>query len=203
MPLQNRVLPTGEIVAQPQRGMFMGNRGRIHRPDRTLGARRWSSHTWIACALCFRGRQRRVWGDSYTELFFHDEAVALAAGHRPCAECRRADYRRFQAAWQAAHGEAPTAPAMNRRLHADRVGPGRTQRRHLACRGDLPDGSFVLHAAGPALLAAGMLHPFAPGGYVTPLPADPQPQVTVLTPRCIVAVLRAGYQPVLAPFARP
>ena len=95
MPLQNRVQPTGEIVAHPARGLFVGNRGRIHRDDRTLGGRRWTTHGWVTCLLSFRGRQREVMGRGWTELFFLDEAVALAAGHRPCAECRRADYRRF------------------------------------------------------------------------------------------------------------
>lgn len=190
IPLQNRVLPTGEIVAHPARGLFMGNRGRIHRPDRTLGRRRWSTTTWIACVLCFRGRQRRVWGDSYTELFFHDEAVALSAGHRPCAECRRADYRRFQAAWRIAHGEDPTAPTMNARLHADRTGP-----RHTARLAELPHGSFVLLPSGPALIANGVLHPFTPSGYGPPCTAPAA--ATVLTPRCTLAVLHAGYRPML------
>ncbi len=198
MPLQNRVLPTGEIVAHPTRGLFMGNRGRIHRPDRTLGVARWSLHAWLACVTCFRGRKRQVWGDSYTELFFHDEAVALAAGHRPCYECRRADFRRFQAAWRTAHGEPATAPALNARMHADRIGEGRAQRRHAARLGDLPHGSFVLHGDAPALLADRRLHRFDPGGYSPAEPADPDATVTVLTPRCTVAVLRAGYRPVLA-----
>lgn len=200
MPLQNRVLPTGEIVADPARGLFMGNRGHIHTPDRRMSARRWSTTTWIACTLCFRGRKRDVWGDSYTELFFLDEAVALAAGHRPCAECRRADYIRFQHAWRTAHHEAPSAPAMNARLHADRIdAAGRTQRRHAAWLGSLPHGSFVLAQGGPALLADGRLHPFTLAGYGRGEAADPAANVTVLTPRCTVSVLRAGYRPALAP----
>lgn len=199
MPLQNRVMPTGELVAHPARGLFMGNRGRIHRPDRTLAARRWALHAWIACATCFRGRKRQVWGDSYTELFFHDEAVALAAGHRPCFECRRADFRRFQQAWRDAHGEPATAPAMNARMHADRIAPGRVQRRHEALLAHLPDGSFVLDGAHPALLHQGRLHRFAPAGYAPGQPFDATAIATVLTPRCTVAVLRAGYRPVIAP----
>jgi len=201
MPLQNRVLPTGEIVAHPARGMFMGNRGRIHRPDRTLGTARWSLHAWLVCLTRFNNRKRAVWGNSYTELFFHDEAVALAAGHRPCYECRRADFRRFQQAWRHAHGEPASAPAMNRRMHADRVGPGRTQRRHEARLGDLPDGTFILDGARPALVLRGRLHPFAPDGYLPSVPAAPDRTVTVLTPRSTVAVLRAGYRPALGPLA--
>jgi hypothetical protein len=197
MPLPNRVQPTGELLAHPARGMFMGNRGRLHRPDRSLTARVCTTTAWVACVLCFRGRQRQVWGNSYTELFFHDEAVALAAGHRPCAECRRADYRRFQAAWSAAHHEAGTAPAMNARMHADRR-DGRAQRRHTAALGSLPDGAFVLAQAGPALWWGGALHPFTPAGYLAPVPADPGAAATVLTPGCTVATLRAGYRPILA-----
>lgn len=201
MPLQNRVMPTGEIVAHPARGMFMGNRGRIHRPDRTLGARRWSLHAWLICRTCFRGRRRLVWGNSYTELFFHDEAVALAAGHRPCYECRRADFHRFQHAWRLAHGEPATAPAMDRRMHADRIAPGRRQRRHEARLGDLPDFAFVLHGPTPALVLQGRLHPFAPQGYLAPARAEPDRIVTVLTPRSTVDVLRAGYRPATGPLA--
>ncbi len=200
MPLQNRVLPTGEIVAHPARGMFMGNRGRIHRPDRTLGTARWSLHAWLICRTSFNGRRRRVWGDSYTELFFHDEAVALAAGHRPCYECRREAFRLFQRAWRRAHGEPADAPALNRRMHAERVGPGRTQRRHLARLDSLPDGSFILHHdERPALWLSGRLYPFAPDGYRPPVWAEPDGIVTVLTPRCTVAVLRAGYRPAIGP----
>ena len=165
MPLQNRVLPTGEIVAHPARGTIMGNRGRIHRDDRTLGGRRWTTHGWVTCQLSFRGRHREVMGRGWTELFFLDEAVALAAGHRPCAECRRADYRRFQSAWRTAFNEPPTAPAMNARLHADRVEPGqRKTRRHAAALGSLPDGCYVLAEYGAALLDAGRLFPYTPAG---------------------------------------
>ena len=206
MPLPNRVQPSGDLLAHPARGLFMGNRGRLHRADRTLSARVCTTTTWVACVLCFRGRHRQVWGQGYTELFFHDEAVALAAGHRPCAECRRADYRRFQAAWSAAHNEPATAPAMNARLHADRL-DGRAQRRHTAPLATLPDGTFILAPPGraplgPALWWGRALHPFTPAGYRPPIAADstgdPAALATVLTPRCTVATLRAGYRPILA-----
>ena len=197
MPLQNRVLPTGEIVAHPARGTIMGNRGRIHRDDRTLGGRRWTNHGWVTCALSFRGRHRAGMGRGWTELFFLDEAVALAAGHRPCAECRRADYRHFQAAWRAAFDEPPTAPTMNARLHADRV----ARPRHIASLGTLPEGCFILAGAAPALFNGGRLHPYSPAGYGPATPADPSAVVPVLTPRCTVEVLRAGYRPMLHPSA--
>jgi len=202
MPLQNRVLPTGEIVAHPARGGFVGNRGIIHRPTKTLGGRRWTTWGWVTCRLCFRGRHREVMGKGWTELFFLDEAVALAAGHRPCAECRRADYRRFQAAWQAAFDEPPTAPTMNARLHADRVDPAtRAQRRHAASLSGLPDGCFVLHDGHAALVAGGRLWRFSPDGYAAHPSPPPTVPVVVLTPRCTVAVLAAGYQPSMHPSA--
>ena len=202
MPLQNRVLPTGEIVAHPARGTIMGNRGRIHRDDRTLGGRRWTTHGWVTCQLSFRGRHREVMCRGWTELFFLDEAVALAAGHRPCAECRRADYRRFQSAWRTAFNEPPTAPAMNARLHADRVEPGqRKTRRHAAALGSLPDGCYVLAEYGAALLDAGRLFPYTPAGYGRAVAAAADAVLPVLTPRCTVEVLRAGYRPELHPSA--
>ena len=114
MPLQNRVDPFGELFAAPARGLFMGNRGgRIHTDDRKLTKRRWASRQWICCVLDFKSRQRDVWGRYYTELFFLDEVTALAAGHRPCFECRRKDAEAFAGAWQAGvqavrSGRAPT-----------------------------------------------------------------------------------------------
>jgi hypothetical protein len=100
MPLQNRVTPFGELIATSTRGTMFGNRGgRFHRDDKTLGERRHVSRRWICCVLDFKGRQRDVWGDSYTELFFLDEVTALAAGHRPCFECRRKDANAFAQAF--------------------------------------------------------------------------------------------------------
>src|SRR5215471_4921643 len=140
MPLQNRVDPLGELFATRARGTLFGNRGgKFHRDDKTLGARRWVSRQWICCVLEFKGRQRDVWGRYYTELFFLDEVTALAAGHRPCFECRRADALTFAAAWGRATGHTPSAPQMDTVLHPQRLdGPDkRLHRRQLA---DLPDG---------------------------------------------------------------
>src|SRR3954463_13014187 len=112
MALQNRVDPFGEPIATPARGTMFGNRGgRVHRDDRTLGQRRWASRQWICCVLQFKGRHRAVWRGGYTELFFLDEATALAAGHRPCFECRRRDALAFRAAWARARGGPPPPPA--------------------------------------------------------------------------------------------
>src|SRR5476649_2859048 len=123
-PLQNRVDPFGELIATPARGLFMGNRGgRIHTASRKLRKRRWASRQWICCVLDFKGRQRDVWGRFYTELFFLDEVTALAAGHRPCFECRRADAVAFAAAWARAFGLQipPRAPEMDKVLNAERL----------------------------------------------------------------------------------
>ena len=158
MPLQNRVTPFGEIVATPHRGRFTGNRGIIHDPaTRTLLNRRWSSKAWITCVCEFRGRRRRVMATrSWTELFFLDEATALAAGHRPCFYCRRDDATAFRGAWgQGNGGDSPRAMQMDAVLHAERC-EGRAKRLH-PLRGplaDLPDGAWtftdVLDSFGPA-----------------------------------------------------
>src|SRR3954462_1185126 len=124
MPLQNRVTPLGELVADPARGTLFGNRGgKFHRDNRTLGARRWASRQWICCVLDFKGRQRDVWGRYYTELFFLDEPTAFAAGHRPCFECRREEATAFASAWaKAAHEKKrPSAPEMDIVLQDERL----------------------------------------------------------------------------------
>src|ERR1700761_5347148 len=142
MPLQNRVNPFGELFATPARGLFMGNRGgRFHTDGRRLTARRWASRQWICCVLDFKNRQRDIWGRFYTELFFLDEPTALAAGHRPCFECRRADALRFAEDWRQAHRlrARPMAPAMDRVLHAERLA-GRAKRLIQHEMSSLPDG---------------------------------------------------------------
>ncbi len=132
MPLQNRVTPEGEIIATPQRGLMMGNRGgAFHLPDQVLGARRWASKQWIACVLEFKGRHRAAMmqPNRYTELFFLDEVTALAAGHRPCFECRRADAELFAGLWARSFGRRARAHAgeMDEVLQAERVGPDRAK----------------------------------------------------------------------------
>jgi len=196
MPLQNRVLPTGDIVAIPARGTMTGNRGIIHRPDRTLGTSRWSHQAWICCTLEWQGRKRQVMtGRNWTELFFLDEAVAMAAGHRPCGYCRRPAYNRFVAAWTQATGQKPSAKQMDKALHPARVTRNRVQVRHRAAVGDLPDGAFVMAEGTPHLLWQGAAHPFAPEGYGTPKPLPDLPDVEVLTPKPMILALSAGYVP--------
>ena len=197
MTLQNRVMPTGEIVADPARGMFMGNRGILHDRDRRLGTARWKHPHWVCCLLSFKGRRREPMSPgAYTELFFLDEAVALAAGHRPCAECRRADYRRFRAAFETAHGPVEGAPTLDRLLHAARVTRRRSQITHRTQAANLPDGSFVMLDDAPWLVRGGWVHRFTPSGYAG-RQARPTGPVTVLTPAPTVAALGAGYVPVI------
>jgi hypothetical protein len=203
MPLQNRVDPFGELRAVPARGLLFGNRGgRIHRDDRTLSRRRWTSRAWICCRLAFKGRHRAVWGQGYTELFFLDEPTALAAGHRPCFECRRADALAFAAAWARAHGleAAPRAGAMDVVLHGERL-DGRGKRRHRAALDDLPDGATIAEGDQPLAVRGDALLPWTPAGYGPPRPRSRGVEVDVLTPPAIVAVLAAGYRPQWHPSA--
>lgn len=203
MPLCNRVLPTAEIVADHARGLFTGNRGILHGPDRRLGAARWRHPHWIVCSLDHpRGVVRRpMTPGSWTELFFLDEAVALAAGHRPCAHCRRAAWLAFRACWGAAGLPGRRAGEIDRALHAARISRGRCQLRHRADLGALPDGAFILDSAGPMLVLGDALVPFAPAGYGPAVRRPARGLATVLTPAPTVAVLRQGYRPVLHPSA--
>lgn len=197
-PLQNRVQPDGAILATGTRGLFMGNRGILHDDRYRLGTARWRHKAWICCVLEFKNRHRQVMRPgNYTELFFLDEAVALAAGHRPCAECRRADYNRFRAAW----GGLPSAPQMDATLHPARVTRTRAKVTFGADPADLPTGTMIRRDGRFWLIQSGGARAFAPSGY-GPLVASPAGPVDVLTPAPIVAVLAAGYRPALHDSAR-
>ena len=178
MPLQNRVDPFGALWAVQARGTLMGNRGgRFHDDDRRLGRRRYVSRRWIACVCDFKARQREVWGKSYTELFFLDEVTALAAGHRPCFECRRAEAKDFIAAFP----------------FADRL-VGTDKRCFIARVDSLPDGAMFAHAGDAYVLRKGNCLRWSHGGYrrcATVAKAD----VSVLTPASILTVLQRGYAP--------
>ncbi|KIT17932.1 hypothetical protein [Jannaschia aquimarina] len=203
MPLQNRVLPTGEIVAIPDRGTMLGNRGVLHDEHRILTPRRWAHRNWVCCVLAFKGRRRKLMTQRrYTELFFLDEAVALAAGHRPCAECRRADYLQWKAIWEDLYGPA-SAPKMDSVLHAARAVPGARKLRRSQVRSVsfLPDGAFVMHDGTPHLRLGDALMPFTPGGYDAPVPLPDGP-AEVLTPTPTIEVMLGGYRPALHPSAR-
>ncbi len=209
MPLQNRVTPFGEIVAVSERGTFMGNRGVLHDGEGRI-LRAWQLRRWIVCVLEFRGRKRtEMTPDHYTELFFLDEATALAAGHRPCAECRHARFLDFCNAWGQAHpdggrSERPTAQEIDDRLHAERVAPDRSKRPFVAALDDLPDGVIVTVAAwrdraylvrGDSLLA------WSPGGHGESRWRPSGAEVKLLTPPSTVAAIRAGYVPEVHPSA--
>ncbi len=198
MPLQNRVTPFGEIVAVPERGTLMGNRGVLH-DDAGRIVRSYQVRRWIACRTAFRGRHRLLMQPhSWTELFFLDEATAFAAGHRPCAECRHADYQRFKKAWAVRVGAPNGADDMDVVMHADRLeGRGAQQRKRTYWEqfATLPDGAYIRLDRAAWLLWRGQLLEWSAGGYRTrrSLPSASN-RVEVLTPRSLVAVLRADYQ---------
>lgn len=192
MPLQNRVNPTGEIVAASWRGLFTGNRGCLHDAAGRLGAARWRHANWVCCLTEFRGRHRDPMPPGrWTALFFWDEPCALAAGHRPCGECRRADYRRFFASWEVAGLPGSGPKERDRVLHEARIGADRRQRRFHARAASLPDGVLVLENGVPALLWHGHLWPWR-DGYHAPA-VVPSSDLEVLTPWPTIEVLRAGY----------
>ncbi len=192
-PLQNRVDPFGALHAVAARGAFMGNRGgRLHDDDQTLSARRWTSRRWIVCLCAFKGRRRAVWGDGYTEVFFLDEPTALAAGHRPCFECRREAARAFLAAFP---GRPSGADPMDEVLHRERL-DGRLKRLWRAPLASLPEGAFVAIGGRAHALKDGALRPWSFGGYGAAAAFDSGLEVDVLTPRSTVAALASGYRPV-------
>jgi len=190
-------------VAAPLRGAWGGNRGILHRGSEIV--RLHAHEHWITCALRFRDRWQPQWQPRhFTWLYFHDEAVSFAAGHRPCAQCRRADYTRYREAWaQALGGALPPAPLIDRRLHGERLVP-RTSRRqlHAAPWPDLPDGTFVLVDETPALIVGRQLATWTLQGYGAGRRRPLRGRATVITPPSTVAVLRAGYEPQIAASAR-
>jgi hypothetical protein len=196
VPLQNRVTPLGELVADPARGLVYGNRGCLHDASGRI-RRPYQVKRWIACRLEFRGRRRArlLQPGRYTELFFLDEATAFAAGHRPCAECRRADYDRFRELL----GETG-ADAMDERLHEERWADGR-RRLHAARLDDLPDGAFVLRDGAPWLVRGDELREWTPAGYAAQAPR-PGGEATLVTPPSLVEVLRHDWRP-LVPLLHP
>jgi len=201
-PRASRVDPFGELFATATRGTLMGNRGgRLHVSPRALGTRRWASRQWICCVLDFHDRQRTVWGDSYTELFFLDEPTAFAAGHRPCFECRHADAVAFaQAFGQGKHDKRARADAMDRVLHAQRL-DGRGKRLHRLPVGSLPDGAAIASDGAVLMLKGNRLLRWSPAGYADAGSRPSSGDVDVLTPPAILDVLRRGYRPLWHPSA--
>lgn len=198
MPLQNRVLPTGEIVAHPARGTYMGNRGILHTENRTLGQARWRHKAWIVCQLEFRDRHSDVMPPNrYTRLFFLDEAVAFSAGHRPCAECRRQAYNSFKSKWLFSEGLSTCrASDMDTQLHRERVNrKHKTNAASTSAIEVLPNGTFIRLPDHPSafLIRDDALFAFRETHYEAPIRRPKSKVVTVLTPPSIVDVLRLGY----------
>ena len=202
MPLKNRVTPFGEVIAEPARGLFTGNRGCLCDEAGKLARRRWRLKAWITCRLSYKGWWRPVMQPGvWTELFFLDEATALAAGHRPCALCRRAEYNLYRHSWSVAQGLAapPKATEMDFRLHRERTRRGGGKVAFQARLSDLPDGTMVRQqnpTGNPMLVHKDRLLEWTPGGYVALCDCG-DGMLDVLTPKSSVAVLKAGYRPVL------
>jgi hypothetical protein len=200
MPLQNRVTPLGEIVADPRRGLFTGNRGIIHDPaTKTLLKKRWSNPAWLICVCEFRGRRRKVMGGrSWSELFFLDEATALAAGHRPCFYCRRDDANRFRAAWEEGNRVANVlAPEIDAVLHRERFASGKKLHPLPMPLQKLPDGVMVQAGEGSYLIAKGKPLRWSFAGYRKA--EAPIEEAMLITPPSTVRALACGFRPVLHP----
>ncbi len=201
MPLQNRVTPFGEIVALTGRGLVMGNRGILHDDERRI-VRYSQVRRWLACRTEFRGIRRVIMRPhSYTELFFLDEATAFAAGHRPCAECRYADYQRFRTLWANCHGEPVNADLIDRQLHCDRLAGRRAKRTYLGDLVNLPDGAYIAMDDRAWLVWGTTLFGWSALGYTERRRRSTHGKVDVLTPRSTVAVLAAGYRVAIHPSA--
>jgi hypothetical protein len=208
VPKLNRVTPFGDLIETPERGTFMGNRGVLHDDKRRI-RRQWQVKRWLVCVLEFRGRKRTVLTPGhYTELFFLDEATALAAGHRPCAECRHTRFLAFCNAWRTATGDGgssrPTAMMIDDRLHTERIASDRSKRSFMVSLDRLPDGVFVTVAAWgeQAYLVRGdHLLAWSPAGYGEQRRRPKRKEVMVLTPKSTVGTIRAGYVPEVHPSA--
>jgi hypothetical protein len=200
---RNRVTPLGDIVATPLRGAWTGNRGgRIHSGREIV--RFHASDLWITCALEFRGWWAEQWQPHhFTWLFFHDEAVSFAAGHRPCALCRRGSYDAYRQGWADELGvEVPSAKEMNARLHGERIVRGTHRRRfHPMSWAALPDGAFVLLGDAPWLVHDDELVSWTVEGYGARRRRPRDGMASVITPPSTVAVLRSGYPVQIDPSA--
>lgn len=199
MPLQNRVDPWGKLNAVPARGSLMGNRGILHNESRQI-VRPWAGKSWVTCALQFDGIQRTVFGkDTYSELFFLDEATAFAAGHRPCNYCRKPRYSDFKAAWLRTNrpdavGNTPITE-IDKVLHTERSIPGGKKVMFSAAMSEIPSGTIFEYENTAFLLWKGAIHRWSFDGYTpSSLQVDSQP-VNVLTPASIVRMFQNGFMP--------
>jgi hypothetical protein len=198
MPLRNRVTPFGELIAAAERGLVYGNRGCLHDAEGNI-RRRYNGKRWIACQLRFRDRRRSplMMPGRFTELFFLDEVTAFAAGHRPCAECRRADYDRLTELWRELHPDQRGADAIDAQLHRERL-----EARRDAPIDQLPDGAIVVHEDAPALVLGSELLRWSPGGYDLRSPRPKRGRAQMITPPSLVELLGHGWAP-LVPLIHP
>ncbi len=201
MPHQNRVIPTGELIATSARGTLMGNRGRLHTPERKI-VRSWQLKAWITCLLEFKERHRPIMPpNSYTELFFLDEVTAFAAGHRPCAECRRQDFKRFKELWTAANPNLVTGQSIKNIdgvLHNERVSKNGTKLLYDDLLKNLPSGTMFMLPKIPNqyfVLRKDKVLKWSPQGYESHPTISGEASVRVLTPRSVVKTFAQGYEP--------
>lgn len=207
MPLQNRVDPWGRLHAVTERGTMLGNRGIIHNQSREIVAQ-WRTKAWITCQLEWKGWRRTVMRPgSWTELFFLDEVTAFAAGHRPCAYCRRARFNEFKAAWLAANPAVlfvknPRIGEIDRILHAERIRRGGEKVTYEDDVRTLPDGAMIAIGDSPYVMWNSQLLRWSFSGYEQSEIAElPSQRVRVLTPASIMRMFRVGFRPVIH-FAR-
>lgn len=200
MPLQNRVDPWGKFHAVHSRGNWMGNRGILHNQDKQIVSQ-WHNKSWVTCALSFKDRQREIFSpNSYSELFFLDEATALAAGHRPCAECRRERYKEFKTLWFTANtqfgGGTSSISVIDKQLHLERVDQNKKKVTFTASLNSLPDGTIFEHDGNAYLIWKGQYFLWSHDGYLkSSLALKTRDCVSVLTPESIVAIYRHGFKP--------
>ncbi|PWK37658.1 hypothetical protein [Cupriavidus plantarum] len=197
MPLPNGVTPDGTIERICPRASWMGNRGTLHNEAREI-VRAWTRKAWVTCRMSFNGRNRQplMQPDRYTELFFLDEATALAAGHRPCGECRREDFTRFKQAWAAANGltDGVSIGEIDKRLHEERTGMDRRSGEWRRPLRDLPTGTMVEAGEEICVWAGDSLLTWTPSGYnANSGPCNPSDSVRLVTPPSLVQAIRAGY----------
>jgi hypothetical protein len=198
--LQNRVDPIGNLIRTPARGAWMGNRGVIHSPAKEI-IRPFKLKAWIICLLEFKGWHRPVMAPNrYTELFFMDEVTAFAAGHRPCAECRRSDFKRFKSLWIKGNpgygfNEKTRISEIDDIIHRERIGPDQCKITYRENLDNLPDGTFVRYKNEAYLIQDAKLHLWSPFGYQDAVDLPFAELVEVLTPKSIVNTIRAGYLP--------
>ena len=204
MPLQNRVNPLGEIIKTPERGLLMGNRGCLHNTHKHIN-KQWVRTAWVTCKLQFKDRHREIMSDGkYTELFFLDEVTAFSAGHRPCATCRREDFSQFKNHWLLANPDlaaisGTSMPKIDKELHLERLDSNYQKIFWFTSIAELPDGTMIEDKNSIKLLWKGNLHIWTSSGYTKSQPFQSNMQVKVLTPRSVVNVLKAGYQPLVHP----